>query len=55
MKHITPQDYQDMMTILNEIHIALEKQDQQQFTDTTGIQLDILDECLAIIERFTTE
>lgn len=55
MKHIAPKDYANMMDILNEIHLSLENSNQEEFQENIQIHLEALEECMTIIETFTTE
>lgn len=54
-KHIPPKNYQDMMDILNEIHTSLTHYCQQDHYDSTYISIEMLEECMAIIEQFSEE
>lgn len=55
MKHIKPKDYADMMDILNEIHLSLKNDSQEEFQESIQIHLEAIEECISIIETFTTE
>lgn len=54
-KYIPPKNYQDMMDILNEIHASLTHGYQQEPYDSTYVSIEMLEECMAIIEQFSEE